>query len=413
MKAADERLGGASALLNGYISLGLPQALASDDLLHSYIAGQNADAFAPTQGNTLNVQPATDVPTQVVNLYKAAIKALPATDATGSVLTLIENRAAHLANAVSQHIIGSGGTGSPAAAKLRLASGLEAASSSTSFSEDNPLIGSTLDRLSEAKSALTEAGSAGVLVSVGLAGPGAGSVSGPGLSCSADCSHSYTAVATFTDPTHFPSVTLTATPAPGSSFAGWSGACSGTGPCTVPIGLYDQTVTATFVPAGSVTSTGSGTPGAGAGSGTGTGSGAAPRCTLTAPSGKVLLPSNRKPSNRNGRKPTSKVKPGTVTLTLTCNQAARVTLTGTLAEVLKATGSHAVRKQRVVHYRLGPARGSATASRRLSLTIKLPAAALQALAQKAPESAVFTANVVNASGTSRASTKIAKLTPTR
>lgn len=416
VQAAAQRLGGASALLNGYVSLGLPQALASDDLLHSYIAGQNADAFAPVQGNTLNVQPATDVVTQVVNYYKAAINALPATDATGSVVTLIQNRGAQLASAISQHIIGSGGTGSPAAAKLRLASGLEAASSSTSFSEDNPLIGSTLDRLSEARSALTEAGSAGVLVSVGLAGTGAGSVSGPGLSCSAACSHSYTAVATFTDPTHFPSVTLTATPAAGSSFAGWSGACSGTGPCTVPIGVYDQAVTATFVPGGSVTSTGSGTPGsgagAGAGSGAGTGSGAAPRCTLTAPSGKVLLPSNRKPGNRNGRKPTSKVKPGTVTLTLTCNQAARVTLTGTLAEVLKAAGSHTARKQRVVHYRLGPARGSATASRRLSLTIKLPAAALQALARKAPESAVFTANVVNANGTSRASTKLAKLTPT-
>jgi hypothetical protein len=237
-------------------------------------------------------------------------------------------------------------------------------------------------------------------------------VTGPGLSCSADCSHSYTAVATFTDPNSFPSVTLTATPAAGSTFAGWSGACSGTGPCTVPIGLYDQAVTATFVPGGSVTSTGSGTP-SGAGSGTPAGSGPSLRCTLTAPSGKVLLPSNRKPSNRNGRKPTSKVKPGTVTLTLTCSQAARVTLTGTLAEVLKATGSHAARKQRVVHYRLGPARRSATAGRRLSLTIKLPAAALQALARHVPESAVFTANVFNASGSSRASTKLGKLTPTR
>ena len=80
--------------------------------------------------------------------------------------------------------------------------------------------------------------------------------------------------------------------------------------------------------------------------------------------------------------------------------------------MLKATGSHPARRQRVVHYRLGPAGGSATAGRRLTLTTKLPAAALQALARKAPESAVFTATVVNASGTSRASTKLAKLTPT-
>jgi hypothetical protein len=41
------------------------------------------------------------------------------------------------------------------------------------------------------------------------------------------------------------SVTLTATPATGSTFAGWSGACSGTGTCTVTMDA-NKTVTATF-----------------------------------------------------------------------------------------------------------------------------------------------------------------------
>jgi Divergent InlB B-repeat domain len=46
-------------------------------------------------------------------------------------------------------------------------------------------------------------------------------------------------------------VTLTATPAAGSTFAGWSGGgCSGTGACTVTM-ISDQTVTATFSPSGS------------------------------------------------------------------------------------------------------------------------------------------------------------------
>src|SRR4030095_5918505 len=40
-------------------------------------------------------------------------------------------------------------------------------------------------------------------------------------------------------------VTLTATPAAGSTFAGWSGACSGTGSCTVTMSAA-RSVTATF-----------------------------------------------------------------------------------------------------------------------------------------------------------------------
>ena len=41
--------------------------------------------------------------------------------------------------------------------------------------------------------------------------------------------------------------TLQATPDPGSAFAGWSGACSGTGDCIVaPADNANVTVTATF-----------------------------------------------------------------------------------------------------------------------------------------------------------------------
>src|SRR5436190_15597443 len=62
-------------------------------------------------------------------------------------------------------------------------------------------------------------------LAVVLAGTGAGTVTGSGISCPGTCSHSYTAGS---------SVTLTASPASGSSFGGWSGGgCSGTGACTV------------------------------------------------------------------------------------------------------------------------------------------------------------------------------------
>jgi len=57
-----------------------------------------------------------------------------------------------------------------------------------------------------------------------------------GISCGAACSASYT---------RGTSVTLTATGTGGSTFTGWSGACTGTGPCTVSM-TAARTVTATF-----------------------------------------------------------------------------------------------------------------------------------------------------------------------
>ena len=69
-------------------------------------------------------------------------------------------------------------------------------------------------------------------------GGGVGTVASapPGISCGADCSQLYVAGNT---------VTLTATPAPDSTFDGWSGDCSGTGDCVVTMAA-DRSVTATF-----------------------------------------------------------------------------------------------------------------------------------------------------------------------
>ncbi|MBL8260204.1 MAG: hypothetical protein JNM60_10385, partial [Candidatus Competibacteraceae bacterium] len=75
-------------------------------------------------------------------------------------------------------------------------------------------------------------------LTVAKAGTGAGTVvSNPaGINCGSACSYGFASGA---------SVTLTATPASGSTFAGWSGACTGTGTCTVPMSAA-KAVKATF-----------------------------------------------------------------------------------------------------------------------------------------------------------------------
>lgn len=81
-------------------------------------------------------------------------------------------------------------------------------------------------------------GATSASLTVSKTGGGAGTVtsSPAGISCGTACTASYAAGT---------SVTLTATPAAGSRFAGWSGACSGTGTCTVSL-TQATNVTASF-----------------------------------------------------------------------------------------------------------------------------------------------------------------------
>jgi Divergent InlB B-repeat domain len=88
-------------------------------------------------------------------------------------------------------------------------------------------------------------------LSVSLSGSGTVTSSPSGISCGTACSASFASGA---------QVTLTAAPANGTDFSGWSGACSGTGSCVVTMSAAES-VTATFAQgfALSVSLSGSGT----------------------------------------------------------------------------------------------------------------------------------------------------------
>ena len=94
----------------------------------------------------------------------------------------------------------------------------------------------------------------GPALSVTLSGSGSGTVvsSPAGINCPSTCLANYRKVGTM--------VTLTATPAAGSRFSGWGGACMGTGSCVVTMSAAES-VTATFnlIYPLNVTITGSGT----------------------------------------------------------------------------------------------------------------------------------------------------------
>jgi hypothetical protein len=84
----------------------------------------------------------------------------------------------------------------------------------------------------------TVSGGGSFTLTVTKAGTGSGTVrSTPaGVSCGADCTEAYTSGT---------SVTLTARAARGSTFSGWSGACTGSGACVLSM-TQARSVTATF-----------------------------------------------------------------------------------------------------------------------------------------------------------------------
>jgi hypothetical protein len=114
-------------------------------------------------------------------------------------------------------------------------------------------------------------------LTVAKAGTGTGTVAGAGIDCGTDCAETVPSGTT---------VTLSAAPATGATFTGWTGGgCAGTGTCVVTVSA-NLTVTATFAPQTYTLTV------AKAGTGTGTVSGAGidcgTDCAETVPSGTTV-----------------------------------------------------------------------------------------------------------------------------
>ena len=96
-----------------------------------------------------------------------------------------------------------------------------------------------------------------------------------------------------------------------------------------------------------------------------------------------------------------------------CDQAAQLLLAGKISAVLKTNSSSPKtgkgKQPKAKTFQITALRSSITANKSLTLSVKLPKAALTALKNGVRESAAFTLTVTNANGTSTSTAKIKRL----
>ena len=207
-------------------------------------------------------------------------------------------------------------------------------------------------------------------LAVSRAGSGSGSVSSSpaGISCPGTCANTFTSGS---------SVTLTASPAFGSTFSGWSGGgCSGTGTCTVTMSV-DQSVTASFATIPPPPP---------------------PTCRARVAANTVLmtLPKRHTAS--------VKARLGRLFVIVTgCTENAGLKLTAKLTEMVMKPKRH------TKVFSLGAAHGSAVPGKTTVLSVRLPVGALKALQHGAQEGVKFVLTVRNANGSSKITLSIAML----
>ncbi len=155
------------------------------------------------------------------------------------------------------------------------------------------------------------------LLSISQDGTGSGRVTAVGIDCGSDCSEEYP---------ENTEVTLTATPAEESSFAGWGGACSGTTETCVVLMTEAQAVTATFNVKGSDYSLTVNKDGSGTGSVTGAGIDCGSDCSEQYPENTVVI-LTATPADESTFATWSGACSGTASCQITLSEAQNVTAT--------------------------------------------------------------------------------------
>ncbi|MBV9310900.1 MAG: hypothetical protein JOZ73_08705, partial [Solirubrobacterales bacterium] len=126
----------------------------------------------------------------------------------------------------------------------------------------------------------------------------------------------------------------------------------------------------------------------------------AAKCTLKSKSNKVLV---RKPKKGKHKK----AKVGVLTLKIRCNQGASLKLTGKVVEQLrKKKGKH---RKRTKTFKLRRVTRNGGANQTITITLKLPKGALNALKHGARESVMLTLTASNGNGTRKTTLKIKRL----
>jgi hypothetical protein len=142
--AAAERVQGADTLIRGYVTLGLPQALATDDGLRGLLAGDGANALLHPTFDNGRAAPADTVQDQLVNYINYSLeKGIPQSDPFTSVQILFRRHRDALANAIGAYVKNGRAVGQDAADGGKL-------------DEGNPLVTSTLDRLELTRAVLED-----------------------------------------------------------------------------------------------------------------------------------------------------------------------------------------------------------------------------------------------------------------